>query len=100
MNLLFRVIFSSACKSTHHKLALDALRYLRARQAPLWQNLFLKYYRHYLDGSKAPDTHFKDFRNHSYDLNNFWCFGKRNENARDVFRFVRFWWGDPFGSPH
>ena len=85
MNLLFRVIFASACKSTHHKLALDALRYLRARQAPLWQNLFLKYYRHYLDGSKAPDTHFKDFRNHVLHVQDGYWGGAR--------KTARHWYG-------
>ena len=73
MSLLFRVIFSSACTSTHHKLALDALCHLRGRQAKKWQNLFLKHYKVYLKGSKAPDKDFKDFRNHVLHVrDNYW----------------------------
>ncbi len=64
MNLLFRLVSASYASSTHHQLALDALLHLRGRQAVPWQRLFLKFYRDYLDGSKAPDKEFKDFRNH------------------------------------
>ena len=64
MNLLFRVIFAKACTSTHHKLALDSLCHLGGRRARQWQNLFLKHHQEYLDGSKAPDNSFKDYRNH------------------------------------
>ena len=64
MNLLFRVIHASRCTSTHHKLAVDALRHLQGSFAEPWQNLFLKHIQVYLDGAKAPDTRFKDFRNH------------------------------------
>src|SRR5262245_59529730 len=64
MALLFRVIFSTACSSTHHKLALDALRHLRGPETEAWTNLFLKHYETYLEGSKAPDNTFKDFKNH------------------------------------
>ncbi|WP_166819657.1 DUF4332 domain-containing protein [Thalassoroseus pseudoceratinae] len=73
MNLLFRVLFASGCRSTHHKLAMDALRHIRGPQATKWQNLFLKYHQVYLDGSKAPDTKFKDFRNHVLHVrDNYW----------------------------
>ena len=73
MNLLFRVLFASGCRSTHHKLAMDALRHLRGEQAANWQNLFLKFHQVYLDGSKAPDTKFKDFRNHVLHVReNYW----------------------------
>ncbi len=73
MNLLFRVLFASGCKSTHHKLAMDALRHLRGEHAEAWQNLFLKHHQVYLDGSKAPDTKFKDFRNHVLHVrDNYW----------------------------
>jgi hypothetical protein len=64
MNLLFRVIHASRCRSTHHKLAVDALRHLKCSFADRWRNLFLKHVEVYLDGAKAPDTRFKDFRNH------------------------------------
>jgi hypothetical protein len=64
MNLLFRVIHASRCSSTHHKLAVDALRHLPGSTADAWRNLFLKHVEVYLEGSKAPDKKFRDFRNH------------------------------------
>ncbi len=64
MSLLFKVVFSSCCRSTHHKLALDALRHLRGDLADEWMDVFLRWYSHYLEGAKAPDDEFKDFKNH------------------------------------
>ena len=64
MHLLFRIVYAAHANGTHHKLALDALRFLRAADGEQWQRLFLKNARLYLDGSKAPDTEFKDFKNH------------------------------------
>jgi hypothetical protein len=64
VSLLFQVIFHSAARSTHHKLALDALRHLRLPDAQSWMDVFLRYHRSYLEGAKAPDTEFKDFKNH------------------------------------
>ena len=73
MNLLFRVVHSSCCRSTHHKLALDALRHLRGPNASRWKNLFLKHYETYLEGSKVPDNELKDFRNHVLHVrDNYW----------------------------
>ena len=73
MNLLFRVIHSSCCRSTHHKLALDALRHFQGPQSSNWRNLFLKHYEGYLEGSKVPDDELKDFRNHVlYVRDNYW----------------------------
>lgn len=62
--LLFDVVFAHECTSTHHKLALDALRYLRDSEAHAWRNLFLRHFDQYLEGAKAPDDKFRDFRNH------------------------------------
>ena len=64
MDLLHRLIFAKACTSTHHKLALDALCWLQVAQRKHWRKLFLKEHAAYLDGAKAPDTRFRDFRNH------------------------------------
>lgn len=73
MSLMFRVLFASACRSTHHKLAMDALRHIRGDKAVLWQQLFIKFHKDYLEGSKAPDTKFKDFRNHVLHVReNYW----------------------------
>lgn len=61
---LFNVLFAWKCSSTHHKLALDALNHIRSDMAENWRNLCLKNIEPYLDGSKAPDNKFKDFKNH------------------------------------
>jgi predicted flap endonuclease-1-like 5' DNA nuclease len=64
MSLLYSVIFSSRCRSNHHRLALDALRHLRGPDAAGWRTLFLHHHVDYLKGAKAPDDLFKDFKNH------------------------------------
>jgi predicted flap endonuclease-1-like 5' DNA nuclease len=64
MNLLFRIVYAAHASGTHHKLALDALRHLKCMDRDLWQNLFLAHAKLYLEGSKAPDNEFKDFKNH------------------------------------
>ena len=73
MNLLFRIVYAAHANGTHHKLALDALRHLRNREAKQWQRLFLSIPRSILEGSKAPDKEFKDFKNHVLHVNDdFW----------------------------
>jgi len=64
MNLLFRIVYAAHATGTHHKLALDALRHLQTADAELWQRLFLEHAKLYMQGSKAPDDAFKDFKNH------------------------------------
>jgi predicted flap endonuclease-1-like 5' DNA nuclease len=64
MSLLYRIVYAAHANGTHHKLALDALRRVESPDAERWQNLFLKHASAYLEGSKAPDKQFKDFRNH------------------------------------
>ncbi|MDH4982666.1 DUF4332 domain-containing protein [Hyphomicrobium sp. D-2] len=64
MSLLYRIVYAAHANGTHHKLALDALPQLRAPNADRWQNLFLKHAAKFLEGSKAPDNTFKDFKNH------------------------------------
>lgn len=61
---LFNVLFAWKCTSTHHKLAMDALNRIEGPAGSLWRDLCLKHVERYLDGSKAPDNVFKDFRNH------------------------------------
>lgn len=71
--LLYNVLFAWKCSSTHHKLALDALRHLQSPNAEQWMNLFLSHVETYLDGAKAPDNKFKDFKNHVLHVHeNFW----------------------------
>jgi hypothetical protein len=73
VSLLYRVIFASACKNTHHRLVLDALRHTQDANAETWRNLFLYHYEPLLKGAKAPDDEFKDFVNHVLHVrDNYW----------------------------
>ncbi|MBX9590816.1 MAG: DUF4332 domain-containing protein [Hyphomonadaceae bacterium] len=73
MNLLFRIVYAAHAKGTHHKLALDALRNLKGLDSDLWQRAFLAHAKLYLEGSKAPDDEFKDFKNHVlHTRDGFW----------------------------
>ncbi len=62
MALVLSLLRAANARGTHHHLALDALDDLGA--APAWRRLFYKHIAAYLDGAKAPDTAFKDFKNH------------------------------------
>lgn len=64
MSLLFRIVYAAHANGTHHKLALDALQHMERTDAENWRRLFLKHAGLYLEGSKAPDKSFKDFKNH------------------------------------
>lgn len=64
MNLLELVIIAHRCRSTHHFIAFDALQLLSGEDAADWKNLMLKHHTNLLKGAKAPDTDFKDFKNH------------------------------------
>jgi hypothetical protein len=75
MSVMFNVVFASRCRSTHHKLAMDALRHVRGDDSVLWRNLFLKYHGSYLEGAKAPDDTFKDFKNHVLHVKDGWWGG-------------------------
>ncbi len=73
MSLLVKVLFAAKAKSTHHKIALDALPRLTCREAASWQEVFLRYHDPYLVGAKAPDDQFKDFKNHVLHVKDgFW----------------------------
>jgi predicted flap endonuclease-1-like 5' DNA nuclease len=73
MPVLFNIIYATKANGTHHKLALDALHYLENGSAKQWQRLFLKHVDVYLEGSKAPDKDFKDFKNHVLHVGDqFW----------------------------
>ena len=64
MSLLLSILLKTACPSTHHKLAVDALRFLRGDSADAWRDVFLRYHRQFLAGAIAPDAELKDFQNH------------------------------------
>ncbi len=84
MNLLFRIVYAAHANGTHHKLALDALRHMKSMDADLWQRMFLANAAVYLEGSKAPDNEFKDFKNHVlHTRDGFW--GGAPEKARSWY---------------
>ena len=64
MSPLFRILYAAHANGTHHKLALDALQHMERADAEAWGRVFLKHAPLYLEGSKAPDNSFKDFKNH------------------------------------
>lgn len=64
MSLLERVIRGNRCRSTHHYIAFDALSLIASEEGGKWKDLFLVHHEHLLEGAKAPDTKFKDFKNH------------------------------------
>ena len=73
MTMLFEIVYATKANGTHHKLAMDALHHLENDNSSDWQRLFLKHIDVYLEGSKAPDKDFKDFKNHVLHVGDqFW----------------------------
>ncbi len=73
MSALFRIVYATHANGTHHKLALDALNDMQRDDGEAWTRLFLKHVERYLEGSKAPDNTFKDFKNHVLHVSeNYW----------------------------
>jgi hypothetical protein len=85
MSLLYNVLFATKCRSNHHRLALDGLRWLNGGDAEKWRDLFLHHYEAYLEGAKAPDEVFKDFKNHVLHVrDNYW--GGAAEAAQEWYK--------------
>ncbi len=73
MSPLFRIVYATHANGTHHKLALDALEAMTRPDSADWTRVFLKHVERYLEGSKAPDVTFKDFKNHVLHVSeNYW----------------------------
>lgn len=73
MSALFRIVYATHANGTHHKLALDALNDMPREDREAWSRMFMKYVARYLEGSKAPDNAFKDFKNHVLHVSdNYW----------------------------
>jgi hypothetical protein len=89
MSLLFRIIYAAHANGTHHKLALDALQSLEGPDAERWRNLHLKHVRIYLEGSKAPDKQFKDFKNHVLHVRDDYWGGAPEKAAEWYDRLLR-----------
>ncbi|MBU1211466.1 MAG: DUF4332 domain-containing protein [Alphaproteobacteria bacterium] len=84
MSLQFTIIRAAHASGTHHKLALDALLHLSGPDAEKWQRLFLANAKSYVEGSKAPDNEFKDFKNHVlHPSDDYW--GGAPEKARNWY---------------
>ena len=64
MSACYRLVLDAVCRSNHHRIAVMALEHLQSDDAVGWRDLFLKHRDAYLEGAKAPDEVFKDFRNH------------------------------------
>lgn len=64
MSVCYRLVLDSVCRSNHHRIAVMALEHLQGEGAADWRNVFLKHRDAYLQGAKAPDEVFKDFKNH------------------------------------
>jgi len=88
VSLLLSTVFRSVCRSTHHRIAVDALRHLRGPDAERWSDLVLHHHAEYLAGSEAPDVRFKDFRNHVLHVNENGWGGAPQEACRWYGRLV------------
>ena len=73
MTLATRILYAVHGKGTHHKLALDALGDLAGPDAEAWRTFFFAHAARFVEGSKAPDNEFKDFKNHVlHPRDKFW----------------------------
>ncbi len=85
MSVCYRLVLDSVCRSNHHRIAVLALDHLQRDDAEDWRNLFLKHRDAYLEGAKAPDEVFKDFKNHVLHVrDNNW--GGAPAAAREWYR--------------
>jgi hypothetical protein len=88
VSLLLSVVFRSVCRTTHHRLAVDALRHLRCAEAERWSDLILQHHGEYLAGSTAPDERFQDFANHVVHVAEGYWGGAPQEARRWYGRLV------------
>ena len=88
MSLLHSTVFHSVCRTTHHRIVVDALRHLRVPDAEKWTDLFLANYKELLAGSEAPDERFQDFKNHVVHVSDNHWGGAPAEAARWYGRLV------------
>lgn len=85
MSACYRLVLGSLCRSNHHRLAVMALTHLADERAGRWRDLFLHHRGKYLEGAKAPDAVFKDFKNHVLHVrDNDW--GGAPAAAREWYR--------------
>ncbi len=84
MGLAFTILRAAHASGTHHKLAVDALKDLSGAAAPAWRDAFLQHIELLVEGAKAPDKEFKDFKNHVlHPGDDYW--GGAPEKARNWY---------------
>jgi hypothetical protein len=88
MSLLLRLVFRSVCRTTHERLAVDALRLLRGPDAERWSDLLLAHHLEYLAGAEAPDVRWCDFGNHVLHVHDGYWGGAGREAGRWYDRLV------------
>ncbi len=88
MTLLERVVRGHRCRSTHHFIAFDALSLIGGEQGEAWKSVFLVHHEHLLEGAKAPDAVFKDFKNHVCHVNEGQWGGARDKATEWYARAV------------
>lgn len=64
MDRLISILRAAHCRSTHQFFVIDALPLITTPGGQRLGSQMLRHYKRYLTGSKAPDTDFRDFRNH------------------------------------
>ncbi|MCA9194294.1 MAG: DUF4332 domain-containing protein [Planctomycetales bacterium] len=63
------ILRAAHCRSTHHYFAVDGLSHVQSDRGQRLALILLKYHDQYLQGAKAPDTEFRDFKNHVFHVN-------------------------------
>jgi len=61
---LHKLITAHYCRSTHHFIVMDAIERMSGPDSRAWYRLLLHERKMLLRGAKAPDSEFKDFKNH------------------------------------
>ncbi|MEQ9315431.1 MAG: DUF4332 domain-containing protein [Henriciella sp.] len=83
-SLLQDVIVAHRCRSTHHFMAMEALNLIDGPDADDWRNLLLAEHAWLLQGAKAPDAEFKDFKNHVLHVGEG-CWGGAQDAATEWY---------------
>jgi predicted flap endonuclease-1-like 5' DNA nuclease len=89
MDRLITILRAAHCRSTHQFFVVDALPMVTTLDGQHLATQLLRHYKRYLIGAKAPDTEFKDFRNHVLHVHdNHW--GGAPKKAEEWYKhFVR-----------
>lgn len=64
MTLLELIVLQYRCRSTHQFVIMDALQRLDGPDREIRKGLLLRHHKPLLKGATAPDTRFRDYRNH------------------------------------